>query len=292
MGHTQMPTRRRRSTILNQVLRTGYVEARQLAEDFGVDVSTIRRDLAVLAGSGELHRTHGGARVNEAVRVGTAARLGLGVGTEGAEGAVGNGIVDVSYTETQQSRLLAKRAIAASGCAEVQDGDSVLLDSGSTTFQLAVALADRQDLTVITNDLSIAYLVSEYPGIHLLIAGSELLKSTHTLVGRHAADFVADLRADWAFLGVAGIDVEAGITITNTIEVPFKRSVIDAGSKVIVLADSAKFDQRALVRVANLDEIDYLVTDTGLTAAQRRRYGDRVVLAASLHPPAAAKDGV
>jgi DeoR family transcriptional regulator, aga operon transcriptional repressor len=246
-----MRTGQRRREILRQLFVTGYVEAKELAETLGVDSSTIRRDLEALARDGHLQRTHGGARALP-------------------------GAVDVPYAVKQQERTAAKGAIAAAACEIVRDGDSLLLDSGSTTYKLAVALRARRDLTVVTNDLHIGRLVAEYPGVRLLITGGELLSSTYTLFGERAVAFVEDLRVDWTFLGADAIDSDTGITNTNTPEVPLKRAMIAVGRTTIVLADSSKFGRHALVRVADLSEVDQLLTDEDLTDDEAEPYGERL----------------
>lgn len=261
-----MHTGQRRSAILRELLSTGYVEAKQLAEDFEVDPSTIRRDLDALGRSGNLDRTHGGARAKA-------------------------GAVDIPYEAKKHEQMLAKQAIGARACELVRDGDSLMLDSGSTTHQLAVALRAHRDLTVVTNDLRIGRLVAEYSGVRLLVTGGELLSSTFTLVGQRATEFLEDLRVDWAFLGADAIDETAGITNTNTIEISLKRTLIAAARTAVVLADSTKFDRRALVRVADLDEIDQVITDDGLSDEQARRYGERVVRAATTLASTTGTDG-
>lgn len=246
-----MRTGQRRREILRLLYLTGYVEAKELAAALSVDSSTIRRDLEALARTGQLQRTHGGAR----------AKLDA---------------VDVPYNAREHEHMHAKDAIAAAASDMVRDGDSLLLDSGSTTRQLAVALRGRRDLTVVTNDLEIARLVADYPGIHLLVTGGELLASTYTLFGERAVNFIEDLRVDWSFLGADAIDLHVGVANTNTLEVPVKRAMLAAGRTTVVLADSTKFGRRALVVVAELDEIDEIITDTGLSAEAAAAYGNRV----------------
>lgn len=246
-----MRTGQRRREILRQLFLTGYVEAKELSLRLGVDSSTIRRDLEILARDGHLQRTHGGARALP-------------------------GAVDVPYAVKERERTAAKDAIAAAACRLVSDGDSVMLDSGSTTYQLAVALASRRDLTIVTNDVHIGHRVADYPGIRLLLTGGELLSSTYTLFGERAATFIEDLRVDWTFLGADAIDVSAGITNTNTLEIRLKRAMIAAGRSVVVLADSSKFGRHALVRVAGLREVDQIVTDESLPEEVAAAYGELV----------------
>jgi DeoR family transcriptional regulator, aga operon transcriptional repressor len=252
-----MRTGQRRREILRQLFLTGYVEAKALALSLDADPSTIRRDLEALARDGHLQRTHGGARARA-------------------------GAVDVPYVEKQHARTAAKDAIAALAATLVRDGDSVLLDSGSTTHQLAVALGAHRDLTIATNDLQIGRLVADYPDVRLLLTGGELLSSTYTLVGARALGLIEDLRVDWAFLGADAIDLHAGITNTNTLEIALKRAMIAAARSAVVLADSTKFGRRALVRVAALDEVDLVLTDDELAPAVAAEYGERIRLA----PPA------
>lgn len=246
-----MRTGQRRREILRQLFLSGYVEGKELAVTLGVDSSTIRRDLDNLGRAGHLRRTHGGARPRA-------------------------GAVDVPYAVKQHERMTAKDVIAGAACELVCDGDSVLLDSGSTTYQLAVALRARRDLTLVTNDLLIGRLVADYPGVRLLITGGELLSSTYTLFGERAVAFVEDLRVDWTFLGADAVDAQSGVTNTNTLEITLKRAMIAVGRSAVVLADSSKFGRRALVRVAELDEIDQILTDDELPDDLAAAYGDRL----------------
>lgn len=242
----------RRVEIIRQLHRDGYVEAKKLSGEFGVDTSTIRRDLDVLVRSGQAERTHGGAK------------------------AVGGAALDVPYAVKEFERRQQKVAIAAHATARVREGDSVVLDSGSTTFQVAMALRNIPDLTFITNDLRIATLLAAVPDVRLFLAGGELLNSVFTLTGPRATEFFSDFSATWAFLGADALDSEAGITNTNTREVPVKRAMIEAASTSIVVADSSKFESRTLARVAALDEVDHLVTDVGLDTAIAAKYGSRL----------------
>jgi DeoR/GlpR family transcriptional regulator of sugar metabolism len=246
-----MRTDQRRREIVRQLYLTGYAEARELAEALGVDSSTIRRDLDQLARAGHVQRTHGGARLVA-------------------------GAVDLPYELKEREHLAAKAAIGAAGALLVADGDRVLLDSGSTTYELAKELRGRQDLTIVTNDLRIAQLVAGFPGVHLLVTGGELLRSTYTLVGDRAVEFVRELSVDHSFLGADAIDVASGITNTNTLEVPLKRAMIEVAGAAVVLADSSKFGQRALVRVAGIAEVDVVITDDGLPAGVAAQFGDAV----------------
>jgi DeoR/GlpR family transcriptional regulator of sugar metabolism len=227
-----------------------------------VDASTIRRDLDALTRDGHVRRTHGGARLT-------------------------SGAIDLPYEIKQGERLAAKEAVGRAAAALVADGQSLAIDSGSTTYQLALALRARRDLTIVTNDLRVAELVSGFPSVRLLVTGGELLRSTFTLYGERAVAFVEELSVDFAFLGADAIDAEAGITNTNTIEVGLKRAMLAVAGATAVLADSSKFGRRALVRVAEAAEIDRIITDDELPDDVAAPFGD----ALERVPVAAAESG-
>lgn len=252
-----MSANARRREIFHRLLADGYIDAKTLSTDLGVDTSTIRRDLDALAREGKVERTHGGARPVD------------GAGPE------------VPYAAKKDVRRAEKSAIAAVAAAMVSDGESVVLDSGSTTYEVAVALRHRSSLTVLTNDLRIAKYVATFPDVRLLVSGGELLGSVFTLVGDHAVRFMSSYSADWAFLGADAIDPTAGITNTNTLEVPIKRALMGAAARTVLVADHSKFGQRALAKVATLDDVDVIVTDSGLAADRRDAYGDTLMIAES-----------
>jgi DeoR family transcriptional regulator of aga operon len=240
-----MRGKERRDEILRRVQAAGYVSASALAADFDVDSSTIRRDLDLLARRGAVLRSHGGVRPT-------------------MENS------DIPYAVKETENVREKRAIAQAAARLVENGQSVVLDSGSTMYELARALRRHRGLTFITNDLRVATEVATHTEIRLMVTGGELLASVYTLVGESAVDFIRDLHVDWTFLGADAID-PTGITNTNSSEVPVKRAMIGCAARTAVLADSTKFSQRALVRVAGLTEVDLIITDARLddgTAAQ------------------------
>jgi DeoR family transcriptional regulator of aga operon len=245
---------KRRRDIQAKVEQTGYVEARQLATELMVDVSTIRRDLDTLARVGLVQRTHGGA---------------LPV-SEGQP-------IDLPYEVKKRERLAEKRAIATYAASLVSDGCSLVLDSGSTTYALAEAIRDRRDLTVATNDLRIAHCLAAAGGLRLFVTGGQLIDSVFTLVGPGALANLSGLHVDWAFLGADAVDDEAGVTNVNTVEIPIKQAMLEAGARRALLADSSKFGRKALATVVGTDAFDCIVTDDGLAARLRNGYGKRLV---------------
>ncbi|PTR44984.1 DeoR family transcriptional regulator [Rhodococcus sp. OK611] len=240
----------RREDILHRLVADGYVEAKALSRELCVDASTIRRDLDALVRLGKAERTHGGAR------------------------PIDGAMSEIPYAVKEGDHRAEKIAIARAAADLVRDGESVILDSGSTTYQVAAALRHRTDLTIITNDLRIGKYVATFPDVRLLVTGGELLGSVFTLVGERSVEFLADYSVDWAFLGADAIDPTAGVTNTNTLEVPIKRAMIAAAARSAVLADSSKFGHRALTRVAVLGEVDLIITDSGLAIDHVDQYGE------------------
>jgi DeoR/GlpR family transcriptional regulator of sugar metabolism len=250
-GTAVTSTDERRREIVRRMYLMGYVGAGELAASLAVDASTIRRDLHALASAGLLQRTHGGARVPA-------------------------GATDLPYAIKEREHRAAKAAIGGAAAALVRDGETLMLDSGSTVYEVALRLRGRRELTVIANDLRIAHLVADFPSARMLVPGGEQLASNYALVSDHAVSFVQDLRVDWTFLGADAIDGDAGITNTNTLEVPLKRAMLASARHTVVVADSSKFNRQTLVRVADLDEVERFITDDGLAPDLAAAYGDRV----------------
>jgi len=243
----------RQARIIQQLQENGFVEISQLSEHFGTDRSTIRRDLQALEQRGVVQRTRGGAVAGPA-----------------------SGHTDIPYAAKRIEHTPEKQAIGRYAASLVRDSESVLLDSGSTTFQVALALRQRQDISVVTNDLNIAMCLAESPRIQLVVTGGILLESVYTLVGPRTVEELRKLHVDRAFLGADAIHHEAGITNVTFVEVEVKRAMIAAAREVVVVADSSKFEHRALAPVCELEEVHRIVTDDRLDPAIRSLYGDRL----------------
>jgi DeoR family transcriptional regulator, aga operon transcriptional repressor len=149
----------------------------------------------------------------------------------------------------------------------------VLLDSGSTMYHLAVALRERQHLTVITNDLLVGVRSAGHPTNRLHVVGGAVLNTVYTLVGPHTESALAGLHVDWTFLGAEAVDAKAGVTNINLIEVPVKRAMIEAAEQVVLVADSAKFGRRALARICSIVELSMVLTDDELPVGERAAFG-------------------
>jgi len=225
----------RQAEILACVERDGEVSVPELAERFRVSAETIRRDLAQLAATGALQKVHGGAR-----------RLRLQ-----AEG---------SFEERMSEQSAEKALIARKLRGLISPGDTVFIDIGTTTLACAKALADVQRLTVITNSLHIARVLGGGQARVYLLGGIFAPDNGET-VGPMALEQIAQFQADYAVIGVAALDAEAGAMDADFDEAAVARAMCARASRTIVVAGSAKFGKRALHRVCRLEEIDTLISD-------------------------------
>lgn len=251
----------RRRALLDRLRSDGHADTAALAQDFSVDGSTIRRDLARLSQAGLVRRTRGGVLLAEPSEV-----------------------VDIPHDMRRAERQGAKRAIARAAAALVGDGETVILDNGSTTLQIAIELRSRRNLTVVTSDLLIGLQVARHLGQHLHITGGALLSSFYSLVGPHAVAAFDGLHADWLFMGAEGIHPEAGVTNINLAEIAIKRAMIAAAQNVVFAADSTKFGRRAFATVCRISDATLLLTDDELAMEQRAAYGERLRCVGPLPP--------
>ena len=242
-----MKPRDRQDRILEIVRRDGAASVEALAESFAVSVETIRRDLHDLASTGALHKVRGGAR-----------RIRLA--TEG------------SFDERRLEQAGAKAAIARTLAAGIAPGDTLFLDTGTTTLACAEELARIDGLTVITNSLRIAQRLG--PGARVFVLGGAWSPDNAETVGPLAIEQIGRFQADHAVLGVAALDAEAGAMDADFDEAQIAHAMIGHARQVVVLAHAEKHGRRAAFRVCRLDEIDLLVSDRpperALAAALKR----------------------
>lgn len=223
-----------------------------LVEAIGVSESTIRRDLETLDRDGTLKRTRGGAMMPPAV----AARPAMGE-------------VASSRPRKQPSQ---KRAIGRAAADLLGPSETVLLDGGSTTLEVARQLAGRP-LQVVTNSLPVVNLLFGQPEVEVVMLGGLLYPKTGVALGALTDVALQQLRVQTLLLGCGGIR-EEGLYNQNSLLVDAERRMLDAADRRILVADSTKFGQAELVRLCGLDRIDCLVTDDGVTDAWRARLED------------------
>jgi DeoR/GlpR family transcriptional regulator of sugar metabolism len=231
----------RREHILRSV-RTGAAHVSELATSLGVSEMTVRRDLAELEREGKLTRVHGGA-----VR-------------SAAEPAFADIVIE---------RLEHKDRIGALAAGLVSDGQTIMLDIGTTTLQVARHLRGRT-LTVITSNLAAYEELLPETTIELVLLGGIVRRNYRSLVGVLAEDALGQLRADIAFIGASGIEKhDLAVVDTTMVEVPIKRAMMAAAARSVLVADSAKFGMRGVVRVCGVEALDAFVTDDEVPAECR-----------------------
>jgi DeoR/GlpR family transcriptional regulator of sugar metabolism len=246
---------RRHNEILRRVRASGTVSVSELAQAFGVSHETIRRDLKLLAEQGHLDVVHGGA-----------AQLG---------------IMEPSLAQRETENQEGKAAIGRAAAAMVPNGGTVLLDSGSTTAAIAQALVGRSGLTICTNSLVNATLLSHVPGHRVVILGGEVDPNDDATFGLDAMSMVASLRVDLAFIGIGGFADDGCATDYSRINAEFRGRLIMSGRAYLV-ADRTKLARRTAFRIPHCDKVEGVVLDEAPTTALREawdRLGYKVVVA-------------
>jgi DeoR family transcriptional regulator, fructose operon transcriptional repressor len=234
----------RQQAILRVLSTAGEVTVAQIREMMEVTSETVRKDLIVLEQQGLLRRTHGGA---------------LPVEHPSFEPDV------VTRTEYASE----KRRIARAAVAHLPHSGSILLDAGSTTFQLAELMPPERELTVFTNTLPIATTLLTRPKFTVYALGGRIRQTTMAAVEGWAATALGEINVDVAFLGTNGISLSRGFTTPDPAEAAIKRLMHTCAHKRVVLADSSKFGVAALCQHAKLADIDVLITDIGLAENDR-----------------------
>lgn len=229
-------TAARHHRLLYLLRSEGEVTVGELSRTLQVGTATIRRDLHSLAQRGQIVRTYGGAV------------LGGGYRTQAP----------------RDSGALAKRYIGVAAAQLVRSGQTVVITGGSTTMELARQLVGRYRLTVITNALNIASVLQDDEQIEVIVTGGVIRRGMHSLLGHLTEIAAAELRADTLFMGIPAISPEEGLMSDYMPEVLTDRAVRQMAQRVVVLADSSKFQRVAPAYVFGLDEVDTIVTDEGI----------------------------
>jgi DeoR family transcriptional regulator of aga operon len=229
----------RRRAILEILNREGRVLVLDLAKRFATSQVTIRKDLEDLHAHGLIHRTHGGA-------------------LPAREGA----LEDPTLREKEKLHRKEKLRIAEAAARLVQEGQVVILDSGTTTTAIARALRHFQNLTIVTNAVNIAAELSG-TAVEVILTGGTLRKNSFSLVGPIAEETLHRLNADLLFLGVDGFDVQYGLSTPNLLEAKVNRVMVEVAKRTVAACDSSKFGRRSLSLIAPPQALQEVITDRG-----------------------------
>lgn len=235
----------RQRAVLEQLRQKGKVTVEELTLTFRVSSPTIRADLTRLEDKGLLRRTHGGAI------------------------AIGNTLYEPPYAERAVLRQVEKRAIARLAVSLVHEGETLLLDAGTTCHEIALALKEFRRLTVVTNSLASAQALAENDGIETVLIGGVVQPRRRATLGALAAQFLDPIQCDRAFVAVSGVHPTAGFTVVDFDAAQVKRRMLEKGKQAIAVADSSKIGQTAFACVAPLSAAHLLLTDSGIRSEDR-----------------------
>jgi DeoR family transcriptional regulator, fructose operon transcriptional repressor len=233
----------RQREILLAARADGRVDVVALAAEHGVTTETIRRDLTVLERAGQLRRVHGGAIPIE--------RLGF----------------EPALAARDSVMIVEKERIAKAALAEIPDDGAILIDAGSTTSRLAEAIPVDRELTVIVNSPPLATLLASRPHLSVIMLGGRVRGRTLATVDDWALQPLRHLHVDVAFMATNGLSVEHGLTTPDPAEATMKRAMIAAARRTVLLADHTKVGNDYLARFGDLDDVDLLISDSGLDTA-------------------------
>lgn len=236
-----MLAHQRREKILELIREDGHAKVLDLSRIFKVTEVTIRQDLERLEKEGVIKREHGGAVLTN----------------------MDTGVKNI--TLQNQKNISEKIAIAHKAVSFIENGDTIILDSGSTTTEIAKLLVDFQNITVITNALNIALILGAHPNINLVVTGGEFKAPTLSLTGQKAADFFYNLNVDKLFLATAGITLKSGLTYPSISDICVKRAMIESANEVYLVADSSKIGLNSFASLGALSLINLLITDSTIS---------------------------
>ncbi|WP_435139335.1 DeoR/GlpR family DNA-binding transcription regulator [Formosa sp. A9] len=247
-----MLANQRREKILDLLKEDGSAKVNDLARIFKVTEVTIRQDLEKLEKEDLVIREHGGVHIKN------------------VEDQVRN------FSLINQDHLKEKELIAQKCMSYIQPGDVIILDSGSTTTEIAKKIVQYKvnSLTVITNALNIALMLGANPNIEVVMTGGEFKPPTLSLTGQKAADFFKGLNVNKLFLATAGISLKSGLTYPSISDLVVKRAMIDAADITYLVADSSKIGKSAFASLGALSLIDYIITDSAVEEKHKQVFKD------------------
>lgn len=230
----------RRNFILKRIEKDEQVNVSELSRQFKVSEVTIRKDLEYFEKKNIVIRSRGGAMKRSLVDV------------------------DLSIYDRRKQNINLKEAIGAAAASLIKNGETILLDTGTTIMELARHLPKKIELTVVTNSVDVTFRLADYPNIKVIMPGGILRRNSLALVGEEAAESLRNYFCDKYFLSADGIDVELGLMTMNIEEASLARLNIKNSKMVIALIDSSKFHHKGIMIISPLTAIDLLITDSGI----------------------------
>ena len=242
-----MMAEERRIEIWRLIQNEGRARVKNLSRRFQTSEVTIRQDLRGLEARGLIRRAHGGAL------------------------AMAEIVAESPLLERSQMMAAEKQRIASAAAAMIEDGETIILDSGTTTQEIARRVKCRQQLRVITNGVNVATELLGQRGIQVIMLGGVLRQDSFSIVGHVAEEMLNEFAADKVFIGAAGCDADFGPSTPTLEEARVNQAMVRSGRRHILVADSGKFGKRSLCRIVPLEEIHVVITDTGLAESFRQQ---------------------
>ncbi|WP_238652123.1 DeoR/GlpR family DNA-binding transcription regulator [Paenibacillus piscarius] len=238
----------RKQTILDELELAGKVQVHSLAERFGVTTETIRRDLDRLEKEGRLRKVYGGA---------------VRIRSENYE---------PTFMKRSQMNLAGKQEIGRLAASLIQDGETVILDNGTTTLEIMRALKDRAQVTVITNSVPVLNCALEQFQGKVIFAGGEVNAAYRAAVGVTAHDLLGQFKVNKAFISAGGLSLSEGITDYHLEEALISRKMMERAEESILVADHTKFGVTTFAQIAPVAHISMVLTDSGCSAEWKETF--------------------
>lgn len=252
-----MMAEERRTQILQIARSAGRVKVNELVRRFNTSAVTIRNDLNELHQRGLVLRSHGGAVLPDTI------------------------LRESPVHERLKAHSDEKRRIGAMAATLINDGETIILDSGTTTLEIARQIKKKQGLQIITNGVNIAAELLDARGVEVFIVGGTVRGESASISGRFTEEMVEQFSADKMFLSGAGCDLDFGVSGANLEETMVNRAMLRISREIILVSDASKFSKRSMSRIAPFSEIDTIISDTGLgeeIQAKLRAIGCNLIL--------------
>jgi DeoR family transcriptional regulator of aga operon len=244
-------TETRRNTIAQLITENGFIRSSELSDQLGVSIVTIRQDIDSLCAKGVAQRTYGGA-----------IRLDSPAG-------------DSAFAVRAKQQSTQKARIGAAAAGLIQRGETVLLDAGSTCFEVARHLTADLGITVVTCGINIAIEAVSKPGVNVIVGGGILNPNTLSAVGPMCEQMMQEIYADYLFLGTYGVHLEKGLAERNYQLAHLKRLLIASARQVVLVCDSSKFGNFGPVFSSSLDVVNHVVTDSSIPEEYQSWFASR-----------------